>query len=146
MLGKNPTTVLFGTIRCLCSSVTLGKATVLQPRPSSSSTSLTVTALHRTLNSVIGWKRLRIGGSPVMHIKTTKCNRFCLVASVTSRELFHHSEVQVTVRCHSRISWNLTSEAADPVFIHLYWLPGSTSSFQLHFVLTVYRFYVQLII
>uniref|UniRef100_A0A3B4GJH4 Calcipressin-1-like n=1 Tax=Pundamilia nyererei TaxID=303518 RepID=A0A3B4GJH4_9CICH len=29
-----------------------------------------------------------------MHIKTTKCNRFCLVASVTSRELFHHSEVQ----------------------------------------------------
>lgn len=100
VLGKNPTTVLFGTSRCLCSSVTLGKATVLQPRPSSSSTSLTVTALHRTLNSVIRWKRLQIGGSPVMHIKTTKCNRFCLVASVTSRELFHHSEVQVTVRCH----------------------------------------------
>lgn len=77
--------------------VTLGKAKVLQPRPSSSSTSLTVAALHRTLNSVIRCKRLQIGGSPVMHIKTTKCNRFCLVASVTNRELFHHSEVQVTV-------------------------------------------------
>uniref|UniRef100_A0A1A8HI71 Regulator of calcineurin 1b n=1 Tax=Nothobranchius korthausae TaxID=1143690 RepID=A0A1A8HI71_9TELE len=31
-----------------------------------------------------------------MHIKTSKCNRFCLVASLTSREVFHRHEAQVS--------------------------------------------------
>ncbi|XP_037314894.1 calcipressin-1-like isoform X2 [Pungitius pungitius] len=35
-------------------------------------------------------------GSPSMHIKTTKCNRFCLVASVTNQEVFNRPEAQVT--------------------------------------------------
>ncbi|TNM94181.1 calcipressin-1 isoform X2 [Takifugu rubripes] len=29
-----------------------------------------------------------------MHIKTTKCNHFCLVASVTNQEVFNHPEAQ----------------------------------------------------
>lgn len=35
-------------------------------------------------------------GSPIMHIKTTKCNRFCLVASVTNQEVFGRAEAQAT--------------------------------------------------
>ncbi|XP_058468442.1 calcipressin-1-like isoform X2 [Solea solea] len=31
-----------------------------------------------------------------MHIKTTKCNRFCLVASVMNQEVFSHPEAQAS--------------------------------------------------
>ncbi|KAM8903140.1 calcipressin-1 isoform 2-T4 [Spinachia spinachia] len=35
-------------------------------------------------------------GSPSMHIKNTKCNRFCLVASVTNQEVFNRPDAQST--------------------------------------------------
>ncbi|GLD72433.1 chloride intracellular channel protein 6-like isoform X1, partial [Lates japonicus] len=46
------------------------------------------------LTSGIRWKRFWLPGSPIMHIKTTKCNRFCLVASVTNQEVFSRPEAQ----------------------------------------------------
>lgn len=88
------------------SSVTLGKATLLQPPrlpPSSSSSSLSLPSLKSVsasrcyLTSNIKWKRFRLSGLPTMHIKTTKCNRFCLVASVTNQEVFNRPKVQVRV-------------------------------------------------
>ena len=89
--------------------VTLGKATLSRsPRfpPSSSSSSLPSTSSslrgvlsHCDLTSSIKWKRFRLPGSQIMHIKTTKCNHFCLVASVTNQEVFNHPEVQVRQVC-----------------------------------------------
>uniref|UniRef100_A0A8D0AJQ5 Regulator of calcineurin 1 n=2 Tax=Sander lucioperca TaxID=283035 RepID=A0A8D0AJQ5_SANLU len=45
-------------------------------------------------SSGIRWKRFHLPGSPDMHIKTIKCNRFCLVASVTNQEVFSRPEAQ----------------------------------------------------
>lgn len=92
--------------------VTLGKATLPRsPRfpPSSSSSSLPlpssssplrgVALSHCGLTSGIKWKRFRLPGSHIMHIKTTKCNHFCLVASVTNQEVFNNPEAQVRWVC-----------------------------------------------
>lgn len=88
-------------------SFILGKATLLRsPRlpPSSSSPALssssspllrTVSASSCALTSGVRWRRCRLPGLPVMHIKATKCNRFCLVASVTNQEVFSRPEAQV---------------------------------------------------
>lgn len=101
------------TVSCLgasvtsWSSVTLGKATLFRsPRfPPSSSLSSPSSSLPPSklasrcaLTSGIGWRRFRLPGSPIMHIKTTKCNRFCLVASVTNQEVFNRSEAQVRTK------------------------------------------------
>ncbi|CAB1327764.1 unnamed protein product [Coregonus sp. 'balchen'] len=54
----------------------------LHPRPSS-----------QTLTSrIIRWKGLCLPALPIMHLKTTKCNAFCLVASVTNQEVFDRPE------------------------------------------------------
>ncbi|KAI3365937.1 hypothetical protein L3Q82_009700, partial [Scortum barcoo] len=69
------------------------------PFSSSSSSSpprKTISASRCTLNTGIRWKRFWLHESPIMHIKTTKCNRFCLVASVTNQEVFNHPEVQAS--------------------------------------------------
>lgn len=99
-----------GTDRSLPTSVTLGKATVLQPprlppsssspsSPSSSSPPLkSALTSRRTPNSFIRWRTFRLSGLPIMHIRTTKCNRFCLVASVTNQEVFHRPEAKVRWR------------------------------------------------
>lgn len=86
-------------------SVTLGKATHLRPPrfpPSSPSAprwpSPGKRASHCAIASVFGWRRFRFPGLPVMHIKTTKCNRFCLVASVTNQEVFLCHEARVSCK------------------------------------------------
>lgn len=86
------------------SPVTLGKTTIFRsPRfpPSSSSLnpSTSASASRCTQTSGIRWRRFRLLGSPIMHIKTTKCNRFCLVASLTNQEVFIRPEAQVSEQC-----------------------------------------------
>lgn len=50
----------------------------------------------QTLTSrIIRWKGLCLPALPIMHLKTTKCNAFCLVASVTSQEVFDRPESRV---------------------------------------------------
>lgn len=103
--------------------VTLGKATLPRsPRfpPSSSSSSSSsppstsssalrgVSLSHCGLASAIKWKRFRLPGSHIMHIKTTKCNHFCLVASVTNQEVFNHPEAQVRPVCSDQCLEHIT--------------------------------------
>lgn len=106
------TLFLLWSFHYLILRVTLGKTTLPRsPRfppssssssslPSTSSSPLRGVSLSRcNLTSSIKWKRFRLPGSHIMHIKTTKCNHFCLVASVTNQEVFNHPEVQVRHVC-----------------------------------------------
>lgn len=80
------------------SPVTLGKATHLRFPPSSPSSPSPPPLLSRcALSSAVRWRRLRLAAAApaAMHIKTTKCNRFCLVASVANQEVFNRPEAQV---------------------------------------------------
>lgn len=50
----------------------------------------------QTLTSrIIRWKGLCLPALPIMHLKTIKCNAFCLVASVTNQEVFDRPESRV---------------------------------------------------
>ncbi|XP_069001603.1 calcipressin-1-like isoform X1 [Embiotoca jacksoni] len=67
------------------------------PSPSSSPASAKlVSASRRALTSVIRWKGVRLPGSPVAHVRTTRRNRYCLVATATNQEVFHSPRAQAS--------------------------------------------------